>query len=279
MLEVDPSARREDRRLNNREFPLAENCRYRIALGVEYNGSSMHGWQRQQNSEVVTVQGCLERAVGIVANTPVKLYCAGRTDAGVHATGQVAHFDVPLDRGVKAWVSGVNSNLPASVRVKWAKTVDTTFHARHSATYRRYEYHILNTPVSSAIRAGLVTWHRYPLDEARMNFEAQSLLGENNFSSFQAAACQSRTPMRYMEKISVRRDGDELCISVQANAFLLHMVRNITGALLEVGAGRQADGYMGRLLALQDREQAPPTAKPDGLYLVEVGYPDGLLGE
>lgn len=260
-------------------FPLAQNRNHRIAIGVEYNGHGLHGWQRQGDPEVATVQGYLEKAIATVADHPVSMFCAGRTDAGVHGTGQVAHFDVKIDRGEKAWVMGVNSNLPTNIRIKWAKNVDKNFHARHSAIYRRYEYWVENTPVASAIRAGQITWFRKPLNEKLMHGQAQALLGEQDFSSFQAAACQSRTAMRCVQEVSVERFGDRIFFTIQANAFLLHMVRNIVGALLEVGSGDVQEGFSGEsyikdLLAKKDRTLAPPTAKPDGLYLVEVGYPD-----
>ncbi len=259
-----------------RNYPLAPDCHYRIALVVEYDGSAYHGWQAQKKPAVATVQQALEHAVSSVAARPVSLYCAGRTDAGVHATGQVVHFDSPVDRGEKAWTMGVNSNLPRSIRVTFARAVGNEFHARHTALFRRYEYWIENTSIASALHHGRLTWFRPELDHLAMHKEAQSLLGEQDFTSFQAAACQSRTPMRNVQAIAVDRIGTRIRITVQANAFLLHMVRNIVGALLEVGTGAASSGYIRQLLESRDRKLAPPTAKPDGLYLVAVGYPQGL---
>lgn len=253
-------------------YSYAQSCNFRVSIGVEYRGTAYHGWQKQGLPEVATVQDFLERAIAKVADHQVTLFCAGRTDAGVHASGQVAHFDAAIDRGEKAWVMGVNSLLPRDIRVRWAKTVGEDFHARHTAHHRRYEYWIENTPVASAIRSAQITWHRQILDAEAMHTQAQDLLGEQDFSSFRAAGCQSRTAMRYVEEVSVVRKGDQLCFTIQANAFLLHMVRNIVGALLEVGSGNVSNSYIKDLLAQKDRNLAPPTAKPDGLYLVEVGY-------
>ena len=204
-------------------YSLAENCKHRLAIGVEYNGTTLHGWQCQSDPNVPTVAGLLQSAIARVADHEVKLFCAGRTDAGVHATGQVAHFDVHTDRGEKAWVMGVNSYLPDCIRVKWARAVNQQFHARHSAKYRRYEYWIENTSVASAMRGGQISWFRYPLSAEAMHRAAQALLGENDFSGFRAAACQSSTPMRNIQEISVVRHAERLCLTVQANAFLLHI--------------------------------------------------------
>ena len=255
-------------------YSLADNCNARIALGIEYRGTAYHGWQKQASPSVPTIQGYLENAVARVANQDVKLFCAGRTDAGVHATAQVAHFDTAIDRGEKAWVMGVNSHLPKDIRVRWAKTVNDAFHARYSAIFRRYEYWIDNRKVGPGIFSGQITPYAFQLNESVMSAQAQALLGEQDFSSFRAASCQGGTPMRCVQAVSVARYGDKLCFTIQANAFLLHMVRNIVGALLEAGVGGQAENYIQSLLAQKDRTLAPPTAKPDGLYLVAVGYPD-----
>ncbi len=246
----------------------------RIALGIEYNGQQFHGWQRQASPSVATVQSAVEAAVASVADQPVALQCAGRTDAGVHGLGQVAHFDVAVDRGERAWVHGVNSHLPAAVRVVWARAVDPAFHARYSATARRYQYWIDNSAVPPAVFAGQLTHFPHALNAQLMHDEAQCLLGEQDFSAFRAAACQSRTAMRDVHRLSVTRWGQRLCIDITANAFLLHMVRNISGALLEIGAGRRERGWLAQLLASGDRRQAPATARPDGLYLHSVSYPD-----
>jgi tRNA pseudouridine38-40 synthase len=245
----------------------------RLALTIEYNGACFSGWQLQQGSSVITVQGVLENALQEVAAAPVRLACAGRTDAGVHATNQVVHFDAPSARSASAWQRGGNANLPGNVVIKHAVAVPPEFHARFSARSRRYRYVILNTPVRSALAPSQLTWVRHSLDVQRMNEEAQALLGERDFSSFRAASCQSSTAMRHVDFVEVRRYGDLLVVDIQANAFLHHMVRNIVGALVAAGRGLLPDG-IAHLLSLRDRTQAPATAPPNGLYLVGVGYPD-----
>ncbi|MBT8139814.1 MAG: tRNA pseudouridine(38-40) synthase TruA [Gammaproteobacteria bacterium] len=245
----------------------------RIAIGIAYNGANWHGWQRQRSPEVLTVQGELERALSQIAAHPVRSYCAGRTDARVHAPGQVAHFDVAVERDSKAWIDGVNSVLPKSIRVQWAKQVDSSFHARYSATARRYEYWIHNAAVASALFDRLLTHVPRTLDVALMQAEAQCLLGELDFTSFRATACDSRTAMRNVHHLRVTRDGERICVDIQANAFLLHMVRNIVGSLLEVGSGRQPAGWLAGLLEARDRRLAAATASPAGLYLCNVRYP------
>jgi tRNA pseudouridine38-40 synthase len=248
----------------------------RIACCVEYNGGSYSGWQTQKNHSVVTVQSELERALAAVAATtaPFRVHCAGRTDAGVHACGQLIHFDAPVSRSLKAWVLGTNTYLPDAVRVVWAKQVPADFHARFSALSRRYRYIIANTRVRPALLTGQVTWQRRPLDAAVMHEEAQCLLGEQDFSSFRAASCQANTAMRNIHSINVSRRGELVVIDVQANAFLHHMVRNIAGSLMAIGSGRQQAGWLGDLLAMKDRNEGADTAAPDGLYLVRVDYPE-----
>ncbi len=248
----------------------------RIALGVEYNGAQFFGWQRQRSTELPTVQGAVEKALSKVADQAISLSCAGRTDAGVHACGQVVHFDSDIDRGEKAWIMGTNSQLPPQVRVQWAKNVDNLFHARHSALSRRYRYVIFDEAVKPTVLIGQLTHVRQRVDTAVMHQAAQHLLGENDFSAFRGSGCQSRTPIRKLMSISVQRQQRFVVINIEANAFLLHMVRNITGALLEVGFGRQSPGWIAALLASRDRRQGAVTAKPDGLYLVNVGYPAEL---
>lgn len=259
---------------SERQFPLQAGACQRIVIGVEYNGAMFHGWQRQAAPAVATVQAELEQAISSVANHPVRLICAGRTDAGVHATAQVAHFDTSANRELKAWVLGVNSQLTKHVRVLWARPVDTLFHARFAATARRYQYWIDNAETGSGIFSGLMTHCQYPLDEQGMHEAAQCLVGEQDFSSFRAAACDSNTAMRNIHHIRVFRNADRVCIEVQANAFLLHMVRNIAGSLMAVGMGQQPSGWIKELLLLKDRRLAAATAKPDGLYLQKVSYPD-----
>lgn len=244
----------------------------RIALGIEYDGASVFGWQRQR--EVPSVQEHLEKALSTVANTPIEVQCAGRTDAGVHATGQVVHFDCDQPRPERAWTLGVNANLPDAIAVTWACAVDKEFHARFSATHRRYRYVIHNAKMRPAILNKGVTHVHRPLDEKRMHEAAQALLGEQDFTSFRAALCQSNTPFRNVTNVSVYRQGRYVVIDIRANAFLHHMVRNITGALVEIGAGAQPVDWIASLLALKDRSQSAATAKPNGLYLVDVTYPE-----
>jgi len=247
---------------------------FRIALGIEYDGRQFSGWQRQGSPQLPTVQGALESAIAKVADHPVTLHCAGRTDSGVHATGQVVHFDCRIDRGEKAWIQGSNSQLPASIRVVWARTVSASFHARFSATARRYLYILYCNPVASAIGAGQLTHIAWPLNVAAMHEAGQHLLGEQDFSAFQAAGCQSATANRCVHWLNVRNHHRFIVVDIQANAFLQHMVRNIVGMLLEVGTGRRPAEWSRELLAGRDRKLSAVTAPPDGLYLVKVSYPD-----
>jgi tRNA pseudouridine38-40 synthase len=203
----------------------------------------------------------------------VRVSCAGRTDAGVHGHGQVIHFDAPVERSAKAWVLGANANLPADVRVHWAVQVPADFHARFSALARRYRYIIADTAVRPALLGGQVAWQRRALDHRAMHAAAQSLLGEQDFSAFRAATCQSRGPMRNVHSLDVSRRGDLVVIDIKANAFLHHMVRNIAGSLMAVGLGRRSPEWIGQLLAGRDRSVAADTAPAAGLYLVDVDYP------
>ena len=244
----------------------------KVALGIEYSGTAYCGWQKQTHSP--SVQESLEKALSEIAAQPVETYCAGRTDTGVHATGQVVSFDITNERPLKAWFRGANTLLPDDICVRWAINVPESFHARHSAFSRRYRYIIQNTSHRAAHMAGKVTWVREPLNVQAMHNAAQSLLGERDFSSFQAASCQSRTPFRCVSEVSVKSFASFVVIEIAANAFLHHMVRNITGSLLEVGLGRENEDYIARLLSYKDRTKAAITAKPDGLYLVDVGYPE-----
>ncbi|WP_218311433.1 tRNA pseudouridine(38-40) synthase TruA [Alteromonas antoniana] len=244
----------------------------RIALGIEYDGAAHFGWQRQR--EVPSVQEYLEKALSVVANTTINVQCAGRTDAGVHATGQVVHFDCDASRPERAWTMGVNANLPDSIAVTWCKPVDDDFHARFSATHRRYRYVIYNARLRPAILHGGVTHVYRELDAAKMHDAAQALLGEQDFTSFRAALCQSKTPFRNVTHVSVSRQGQYVILDIRANAFLHHMVRNITGSLIEIGAGEKPADWIAQLLPLKDRTAAAATAKPNGLYLVDVTYPE-----
>ena len=245
----------------------------RIALTVEYDGSRFNGWQLQRGSDARSVQSALESAVSAVADSPVRLYCAGRTDAGVHATNQVVHFDSPNERAPRAWLLGCNANLPDSVAVRHAQIVPGDFHARFSARSRRYRYLIYNREVRSALTPRYLTWVRQPLQAEDMHREAQALLGERDFTSFRAAACQSSTPMRHVDFIEVQRRGELVIIDIQANAFLHHMVRNIAGTLIAVGKGRCEPAWVADLLERRDRSLAADTAAAAGLYLVGVEYP------
>ncbi len=245
--------------------------RQRIVLGIEYDGSGFFGWQAQQHGR--TVQGVLEQALTIIANHPVTVMCAGRTDTGVHALEQVVHFDTVAERSDHAWVMGGNAHLPGDVRILWAKPAIGDFHARFSAIARFYRYIILNRPVHSALRHHQVTWCHLLLDEVKMHQAGQFLLGEHDFSSFRAQSCQSISPSRLMYFVNVYREGNQVIIDISANAFLHHMVRNIVGVLIEIGTGRQGVDWTLELLSVKDRTLAAKTASPHGLYLGGVYYP------
>lgn len=243
----------------------------RIALGIEYDGRAFAGWQTQPHGN--TVQDTLNRALGDIAGVPVETMAAGRTDAGVHALAQVVHFDAPVQRPETAWVRGVNSHLPSSVCVRWARAVDDDFHARFSAFSRSYSYFLLAHPVRPALLAGKVGWFHRPLDAAAMEQAAQRLLGRHDFSSFRAAECQAKSPVKTLSRFAISAHDGLIRFDLTADAFLHHMVRNLVGALVYVGKGAlDADG-MSALLAARDRTAAPPTFMPDGLYLTGVGYP------
>ena len=246
----------------------------RVALRIEYDGAAFHGWQAQPHLDCTTVQETLEWALaGIAGGRPLRVHCAGRTDTGVHGYGQIVHFDDPVGRAPKAWVMGTNSALPDSVRVHWAHPVPDSFHARHSAYARRYRYIIANTAVRPAHLVNRVSWYRRPLDADTMHRAAQVLVGEQDFSAFRASQCQSSTPWRSLTEIAVWRRGDFVIIDIEANAFLHHMVRNIAGSLLMVGAGLKPAPWIAELLAGKDRTVAADTASGSGLYLVAVRYP------
>lgn len=240
---------------------------------MEYDGSDYSGWQLQRGSQSISVQGVLESAIAFVADHPVRAHCAGRTDAGVHATSQLVHFESSNFREPTAWLRGCNANLPASVVVRAAQPVPESFHARFSALSRRYRYLIYNHTVRPALGARHLTWVRQPLDASRMHHAAQALLGEQDFSAFRAAACQSSTPMRHIDFLDVERRGSLVYIDIQANAFLHHMVRNIAGALIVIGKGQRDVAWLRELLEQRDRRLAPDTAPAGGLYLVGVNYP------
>lgn len=215
-------------------------------------------------------------ALSQIANHTVALNCAGRTDTGVHAVGQVAHFETRAERPEKAWVQGVNTKLPGDIRVSWGKRVEEDFHARFSAVARQYRYVIFNRSVHSAVLSGRVTWEPQPLDEQAMHRAAQALVGEQDFSSFRASACQASHAMREVQSVAVSRRGDFVFIDIQANAFLHHMVRNISGTLMQIGLSAKPDSWVSELLTLQDRAQAAPTAPACGLYFVNALYPSAF---
>jgi tRNA pseudouridine38-40 synthase len=242
----------------------------RIALGLEYDGSRYCGWQTQLHA--VSVQAELERALSSVADHPVTVTSAGRTDAGVHASMQVVHFDAPVDRGERAWVLGANTLLENDISALWAQTVVDTFDARHSAQARTYRYRILNRQPRPALERHRACWIRQPLNAEFMQAAAQSLVGEHDFTSLRAAECQSPTPMRRLERIMVARSDQYVSIVVTANAFLHHMVRNIAGVLIAIGCGDRPVEWCAEVLAARDRKLAGITAPPQGLTLVGVRY-------
>lgn len=244
----------------------------RIAMGVEYDGSAFRGWQIQEKG-LRTGQGCLEHALSSVANHPVSVVCAGRTDTGVHGVGQVIHFDTEAERSPYSWIMGSNSNLPADIGVVWAKPVPETFHARFSALARRYRYLILNRSYRSALQRQRATYHYRPLDEKRMSEAAIQLLGEHDFTSFQALACQSRSPQRTIHELTIERRGNFILLEIEANAFLQHMVRNIAGVLMSIGSGERPVSWVRELLEARNRALGGVTAPPQGLYLLVVRYP------
>ncbi len=244
----------------------------RIALGIEYDGSRYCGWQRQ--SHAPSVQAVLESTLSSIANHPVTLFCAGRTDTGVHAVCQVAHFDLETDRPARAWLLGANTRLPDDVSISWARPVADDFHARFSARARSYRYVILNRPTPRAVLAGRVTWIYHPLDVTPMAEAARHFLGEHDFSSFRAAGCQARSPVKTVEAISVVRSGEFIYLDIRATAFLHHMVRNIAGVLMAIGRGERPVSWVPELLQCRDRRAAGVTAPPHGLYFTAVDYPE-----
>jgi len=244
----------------------------RIALGIEYDGTAYNGWQRQKTG--LGVQQRVEEALALVADHPVEVTCAGRTDTGVHATGQVVHFDTTSARKDRGWLLGANSNLPDDISVMWAHHVEDDFHARFSATGRNYRYRILNRLERSAMHRHRAWWVYQKLDVERMHEAAQYLRGEHDFSAFRAAGCRANTPRRNITSISVKRDGDWITLEVSANAFLQHMVRNITGTLATVGEGEHPSEWMLDVLKSRDRKKGGIAAPPHGLTLVSVDYPE-----
>ncbi len=251
----------------------------RVAIALEYDGRGFCGWQSQ--SAACGVQDALEEAVAAIAGCRVALAAAGRTDAGVHASLQVAHFDAPHARPLTAWVRGVNSRLPDGIAVFWAKEMGGGFHARFSVVERGYRYVLFNHPVRPGLLRGRVGWHHRPLDVESMRAAARLLLGRHDFSAFRAAECQARSPIKDLRCAELRRQGDYLVFDFRADGFLHHMVRNLVGCLVQVGAGGAPPEWLGEVLAARDRTRAAPTFMADGLYLSRVIYPAqfGVPGE
>ena len=242
----------------------------KIAIGIEYHGAYFQGWQSQPNA--AGVQDAIERAVEQVGGEKVRLHAAGRTDSGVHALMQVAHFETSAVRPLSAWVRGTNAHLPAWVRVLWATEVAADFHARFSAHARSYQYVLHNHAVAPASQHGRVGWYHRPLDIALMQQAMPCLIGEHDFSAFRASECQASTPIRTMHRADLRQQGRYIIFSFKANAFLQHQIRNMVGALVYVGQGKLSPAAFADLLQHQDRRLAPPTFMPDGLYFTGVEY-------
>jgi tRNA pseudouridine38-40 synthase len=242
----------------------------KIAIGLEYDGSAFRGWQTQADGR--GIQDALELALGQIAGTRIETACAGRTDAGVHALGQVAHFETDVERPASAWTRGVNALLPTDIAVTWARQVEGDFHARFSATGRRYVYWLLNRSHRPGLLHGRVGWFHRHLDDALMRQAGQCLIGRHDFSAFRAAECQAKTPVKTLRELVISRRGNLLRFELAADAFLQHMVRNIVGTLVYVGCGRQPAEWVGALLNSRDRTRAAPTFSPSGLYLAAVEY-------
>ncbi len=247
----------------------------RLAAGIEYEGTAYAGWQAQDHA--LAVQNVVERALSRIADHPVCTVCAGRTDAGVHALGQVIHFDVECERALDAWLLGGNSHLPADVSLRWVQAMPQDFHARYSARSRRYRYLIHNSRSRSGLYAHRAAWCTQPLNVQRMHAAAQLLLGEHDFSAYRAAECQSRSPNRRVLEIAVTRQDEWVAIEVEANAFLHHMVRNIAGVLMAIGRGQQPVDWTRQVLEGRDRRLGGVTAAPQGLYFLQARY-DAAFG-
>ena len=242
----------------------------RIALALEYDGSRFLGWQTQPGGG--TVQDALETALATIAGAPIGVTCAGRTDRGVHALGQVVHFDTTAQRPESAWVRGVNALLPESVAVQWAQAVPPEFHARYGARERTYRYVLINRAVRPALAARHAGWFHLPLDVAEMRAAARPLVGEHDFSAFRSAECQAKSPVRTLLALDIEARGERIDFVLRANAFLHHMVRNIVGTLIAVGKGKHPPGWAGVVLESRDRARAAATFAAEGLYLEQVAY-------
>lgn len=246
----------------------------RIAAGVEYIGTDFHGWQRQRQAGLRTVQGELERALSQIANHPVEISCAGRTDAGVHGLGQVLHFDTHAQRDERSWLLGCNTFLPADVKLTWVRPVSDEFHARFIATGRAYRYVVHNASARSALWHGRVAEWPVPLDIERMNAAARCLIGTHDFSSFRGRDCQAKTPVKLLRQLEVRRQGCWVTIDVEASGFLHNMVRNISGTLLAIGSGHRPVDWIQEVLEARQRAAAGETAPAYGLYFMRADFPD-----
>jgi tRNA pseudouridine38-40 synthase len=244
----------------------------RIALGLQYDGAGYHGWQKQP--ELKTVQATLEAALSEIAHHPIQAVCAGRTDTGVHASGQIVHFDTTVRRDKAAWIYGTNSILPHNIVVLWAREIDENFHARYKATSRHYRYLLCNRPIRPAYGHHCVSWHYEKLNHELMAEGANYLIGEHDFTSYRAVGCQASSPIKTITRLSIVRHGDLIMIDLVADGFLHHMVRNIVGVLLQIGTGKQAPQWTDEVLRACDRRQGGVTASPYGLYLANVYYPE-----
>ncbi|MGQ9424715.1 tRNA pseudouridine(38-40) synthase TruA [Gilvimarinus sp. F26214L] len=247
----------------------------RVCLCVEYNGAQFHGFQAQKFA-VDTVQKSLQAALSSVADEPITLVCAGRTDAGVHASSQIVHFDTLAERPLKAWSLGVNARLPQGVSVRWAREIGPEFHARFSAVARSYRYIVYNSPTRPALMRDQVTWQKRPMNFERMVEAARCLVGEHDFSSFRASQCQARSPVRHLQRLRFARTRELMVVELRANAFLHHMVRNIMGVLMTVACGDKPAEWVAQVLEARDRTQGGVTAPAAGLYLVRVEYPEAF---
>ncbi len=247
----------------------------KFVLGIEYDGSPYCGWQRQSHSP--SVQAELEHALSFVANKPVELICAGRTDTAVHACEQIAHFETDVTRSDRSWLLGANCRLPKSIRILWIHPIDESFHARFSAIARSYRYIIQNSAVPTAIFHDKVCWEHRRLDDKLMHEAAQQLLGEHDFNAFRAAGCQAKSPVRTIEYLNVSRQGEFVYIDIKANAFLHHMVRNLAGSLISIGTGDQSIEWLLEVLKSKDRRQASKTSVAAGLYFIRAFYPEAFI--
>lgn len=243
----------------------------RIALGVEYDGTAYYGFQQQD--DLPSVQESLAKAVGVIADHPVTIICAGRTDRGVHAKGQVIHFDTEVSRPLLAWVLGVNTQLPSDISIKWAKIVPDDFHSRYKATSRRYQYRLHNSRTRSALLSRYASWFPIPLDAELMHAMAQQLVGTHDFSAFRASECQAKTPIKTIEWANVTREGDMIILDIKADAFLHHMVRNIMGTLIRASLEKKDVNWITEVIEGRDRAKAGFKAEPQGLILIEICYP------